>query len=196
MEDLVQIRECLAGHSEAFEALVTKYKNLVYSIAFNALANKNDAADATQEVFLKAWANLSKYNSEFSFKTWIAKITVNHCINVNQKNKRVTVWNEEEIGLLASEIGSPEEISLANERCRAVKAAIESLPEIYRIVIQLYHQKSMSYEEICHITGMPMSLVKNRIYRARKLLAEKLIAYQESSSEKGETSWIAIKHGI
>ncbi len=198
MEDIVQIRKCLAGQREAFEALVTKYKNLVFSIALNTLSNKNDAADATQEVFLKAWANLSKYNAEFSFKTWIAKITVNHCINVNQKNRRVTVWNEEEMEKVVSDVGCPEETLLIHERRDAVKKAVESLPEMYRIVIQLYHQQSMTYEEICSITGHPMSIVKNRIYRARKLLAEKLSAYQNrisQATDKEGKAWIAVKHG-
>lgn len=195
MEDIVQIRKCLAGHSDAFEALVTKYKNLVFSIALNTLTNKNEAADVTQEVFLKTWANLSRYNPEFSFKTWIAKITVNHCINVNQKNKRVAAWDDEEMEKVASDTGGPEEEVLMHEKRDTVKKAIESLPEMYRIVIQLYHQQSMTYEEICSVTGNPMSIVKNRLYRARKLLAEKLSMYWEAPKEKEGDSWIAAKHG-
>ena len=97
MEDMVHIKKCLNGQKDAFEFLVTKYKNLVYSIALNTLLNKNDAADVTQEVFLKAWANLSRYNPEFTFKTWIARITVNHCINLNYKSRRITAWNDEEM---------------------------------------------------------------------------------------------------
>lgn len=196
MEDIVQIRKCLAGQSEAFEALVAKYKNLVFSIALHTLSNKNDAADATQEVFLKAWANLSKYNADFSFKTWIARITVNHCINLNQKSRRITVWNEEEMEMVASGTGCPEEALLNSERRDAVKKAIEGLPEMYRVVIQLYHQQSMTYEEICNVTGHPMSIVKNRIYRARKLLAENLRAYQNKTTGEEGKSWIAVKHGI
>ncbi len=195
MEDIVHISKCLAGRSESFEALITKYKNLVYSIALNTLVNKNDAADVTQEVFLKAWSNLSRYNPEFSFKTWIAKITVNHCININQKNKRMAAWDDEEMEKVASEGFSPEEEVLNREKRQTVQKAIESLPEMYRIVIQLYHQESLSYEEICTITGHPMSIVKNRLYRARKLLAEELSMYSEKSVEKEGNSWIVAKHG-
>ncbi|NLL66228.1 MAG: sigma-70 family RNA polymerase sigma factor [Clostridiaceae bacterium] len=195
MEDIVQIRKCLSGQKDAFEYLVTKYKNLVYSIALNSLINKNEAADVTQEVFLKAWANLSRYNPEFSFKTWIARITVNHCINLNQKSKRITTWDDEEMEKIVADSESPEEATLDGERRKDIIDAINSLPEKYRIVIQLYHQQSLSYEEICNITSNPMSIVKNRIYRARKMLAEKLSKYSQKALKKGEESWIADKHG-
>lgn len=186
MEDIVQIRKCLAGKKDAFEGLVTKYKNLVFSIALNNLKNKDEAVDVTQEVFLKVWANLSRFNPELSFKAWIAKITINHCINLNQKSKRFTSWDDDEMEKVVSEGNNPEESTLEQEKCGDVRAAVNSLPGIYRIVIQLYHQQSMSYDEICKITGHPMSIVKNRIYRARKMLAEKLSAYQKESGEKGE----------
>ncbi|MGI6124749.1 MAG: RNA polymerase sigma factor [Acetivibrionales bacterium] len=195
MEDIVQIRKCLSGQKDTFEYLVTKYKNLVYSIALNSLINKNEAADVTQEVFLKAWANLSRYNPEFSFKTWIARITVNHCINLNQKSKRITTWDDEEMEKIVADSESPEEATLDGERRKDIIDAINSLPEKYRIVIQLYHQQSLSYEEICNITSNPMSIVKNRIYRARKMLAEKLSKYSQKALKKGEESWIADKHG-
>lgn len=196
MEDIVQIRKCLSGQKDAFEYLVTKYKNLVYSIALNSLINKNEAADVTQEVFLKAWANLSRYNPEFSFKTWIARITVNHCINLNHKSRRITAWNDEEIEKITTDRDDPEDAALKSERRDDIRNAINSLPEKYKIVIQLYHQQSLSYEEICNITGYPMSIVKNRLYRARKMLAEKLTTYSQEVSKKGEEAWIAEKPGI
>jgi len=196
MEDIVQIKKCLNGQKDAFEPLVTKYKNLVYSIALNSLSNKNDAADVTQEVFLKAWANLSGYNPEFSFKTWVARITVNHCINLNHKSRRIAAWDDEEMEKITADGDNPEDAALESERRNDIKNAVNGLPEKYRIVIQLYHQQSLSYEEICNITGYPMSIVKNRLYRARKMLAESLITYSQKGSKKGEEAWIAEKHGI
>lgn len=196
MEDIVQIRKCLNGQKDAFETLVTKYKNLVYSIALNSLSNKNEAADVTQEVFLKAWANLSGYNPEFSFKTWIARITVNHCINLNQKNRRITNWDDKEMEKIMANGDNPEDAALDSERRQDIRNAINGLPEKYRIVIYLYHQQALSYEEICNITGYPMSIVKNRLYRARKMLAERLSTYSQKALKKEEDSWIADEHGI
>ena len=136
MEDIAQIKKCLDGQKDAFELLVTKYKNLVYSIALNSLTNKNDAADVTQDVFLKAWANLSRYNPEFSFKTWIARITVNHCINLNHKSRRITAWNDEEIEKITTDRDDPEDAALKSERRDDIRNAINSLPEKYKIVIR------------------------------------------------------------
>ena len=196
MEDIVQIKKCLNGQKDAFEPLVTKYKNLVYSIARNSLSNKDDAADVTQEVFLKAWANLTGYNPEFSFKTWIARITVNHCINLNHKSRRIAPWNDEEMEKVIADGDDPEDAALNSERRNDIRNAVNDLPEKYRLVIQLYHQQSLSYEEICNITGYPMTIVKNRLYRARKMLAEKLTKYSQKVLKKGEEAWIAEKHGI
>lgn len=188
MDDIVCIRKCLAGKKEAYEPLVAKYKNLVFSLALRTLVNKNDASDATQEVFLRAWANLARYNPDFSFKTWIAKITINYCINLNQKNKRITVWDDEEMGRMPSGEGLPEEIALINEKGSIVQKAVDSLPDMYRIVIQLFHHDQMSYDEICKITDEPMTIVKNRLYRARKMLADKLKPYFEENCEWRENN--------
>ena len=196
MDDIVHINRCLNGQKDAFEFLVTKYKNLVYSIAYNTLTNKNDAADVTQEVFLKAWANLSSYNPEFTFKTWIARITVNYCINLNYKSRRITAWNDEEMEKITTDENNPENAALNTERRNDIRSAINSLPEKYRIIVQLYHQHSLSYEEICNVTGYPMSIVKNRLYRARKMLAQKLTTYSQKAVNKGEEAWIANKPGI
>jgi len=196
MEDIVLIKKCLNGQKDAYEFLVTKYKNLVYSIALNTLTNKSDAADVTQEVFLKAWANLSSYNPEFTFKTWIARITVNHCINLNYKSRRMTAWDEEEMEKITTDEDDPEKAALDTERRNDIRNAIDSLPEKYRIIVQLYHQHSLSYEEICNVTGYPMSIVKNRLYRARKMLAQKLTTYSQKAVNKGEEAWIANKPGI
>lgn len=197
MDDIVHIRKCLAGHREAFEPLVTQYKNLVYGIALNVLNNKNEAADVTQEVFLKAWAHLSRYDPKYSFKTWIARITVNHSINVNNKSRNTapTLWDDEEIERISSDRGIPEDETLLGEKRESVRKAVDSLPEMYRLVVTLFHVQSFSYEEICGITGYPLSIVKNRLYRARKMLCEKLKEYSGRRDGEEEEAWIAANHG-
>ncbi|NLW02389.1 MAG: sigma-70 family RNA polymerase sigma factor [Clostridiaceae bacterium] len=195
MDDLVRIRRCLAGEKEAFEPLVSKYKNLVYGIALNILHNRDEAADATQEVFLKAWANLGRYNPEYSFKAWIARIAVNHSINVSQKNRRsAAAWDEDAVFRIPANSGLPEEELLYREEQDRVKQAVESLPEMYRLMVILFHQQSLSYDEICQVTDYPLSIVKNRLYRARKMLCERLRGYYEGAGEE-ETSWAVKKHG-
>jgi len=196
MDDLALVRRCLAGEKEAFEPLVSKYKNLVYGIALNILHSRDEAADAAQEVFLKAWANLGRFNPEYSFKAWIARIAVNHSINASQKHKRSAsaAWDEEAVRRVPADSGLPEEELLSREEQDRVKLAIESLPEMYRLMIILFHQQSLSYEEICQVTGYPLSIVKNRLYRARKMLCERLKGYFEGAGEE-EAEWAAKKHG-
>jgi len=195
-EDAVLIRKCLAGEKGAFENLVSRYKNLVYGIALNILSNRDEAADVTQEVFLKVWENLHRYNPEYSFKTWVARIAVNHSINVSQKQKRsaAAAWDEDTVLRIPTDSGIPDEELLSREEQERVRAAVESLPEMYRLMIILFHQQSLSYDEICQITGYPLSIVKNRLYRARKMLCAKLKPYYESEGEE-ENEWAARKHG-
>lgn len=197
MDDIALVRKCLAGDEVAFEVLVSRYKNLVYGIALNLLRNRDEAADVTQDVFLRAWENLWRYKPEYSFRAWIARITVNHCLNINQKTRRsaVTAWDEEAVGRIAADDGLPEDELLAKEKQDSVRKAIVSLPEMYRLVVVLFHQQSLSYDEICQITGYPLSIVKNRLYRARKMLCEKLSVYHDGESEKEDDSWAVKKHG-
>lgn len=195
MDDLVHIQSCLAGRRESFEPLVTKYKNLVYGIALNVLNNKNEAQDVTQEVFLKVWANLARYDSQYGFKTWIARITVNHCININHKNRVTAAWDEEEVERITTDRDLPEEKALQREKQDAVRKAVDELPEMYRLMIVLYHQKSLTYDEICQVTGYPLSIIKNRLYRARKMLSEKLREYAKSDTRGDGSPWIALKPG-
>lgn len=194
MDDAVLVQRCLAGEKEAFELLVARYKNLVYGIALNILSSKDEAADVTQEVFLKVWENLKRYNPDYNFKTWVAKIAVNHSINVSQKQRRsAAAWDEEAVLCIPSDSGIPDEEVLSREEQGRVRMAVESLPEMYKLMIILFHQQSLSYEEICQVTGYPLSIVKNRLYRARKMLCERLKAYYVSDEE--EKRWAAGRHG-
>ena len=189
MDENLLIKKCLQGNKEAFEPLVAKYKNLVYSIACQVLRNKSDASDAAQEVFLKVWVNLSRFDANLSLKAWIARITVNHCLNLNQKDKRLVEWDEAAMESLSSDRGLPEQALLETEKRELVDKALMELPPMYRVVMVLYHRHDLSYEEICKVTNYPMTIVKNRLYRARKMLAEKL------KPGKEDTSWIVKKRG-
>ena len=96
---------------------------------------------------------------------------------------------------IPTDSGLPEEEILLKEEQDRVRSAVESLPEMYRLVITLFHQQSLSYDEICQITGYPLSIVKNRLYRARKMLCEKLSTYYGNGSGEEDASWAVKKHG-
>ena len=196
MDDNEQIRLCLAGDRDAFEPLVRQYKGLVFSLARNTLQDRREASDAAQDVFLKAFANLHRFDPRYTFKAWIARIAINHCINLNRKRKLPVVDAEGIADELPATIGLPEQTALDAERRESIRKAVLTLPDMYRIPVLLYHQQNLSYDEICRILELPMTLVKNRLYRARKMLAVELT--DRGSPRKAgreEKQWIAQEHG-
>ncbi len=196
MNDAEQVRQCLAGDRDAFEPLVREYKGLVFSLALNTLHDRGDAADATQDVFLKAWANLDRFDAQFTFKAWVARIAINHCINMNRKRKLPVVDAEGMVEEVPATIGLPEQTALDAERRESIRKAVLALPVMYRTPVLLYHQQNLSYTEICQIMELPMTLVKNRLYRARKMLAAALAEHGTHQSGRWEGSqWIAKEHG-
>lgn len=172
--DMELIESCLAGDEYGFEELVDRYKNLVYSIILRQTRDSEEANDLAQDVFLKAYKNLARYTPEFKFSTWIMRITSNHIIDQHRKKKLDTVSYEaytEESGVgIAGYAASPETAYLKQEETDRIGKIIADLPDMYKIPVVLYHQEGLSYQEISDKIGEPISKVKNRIFRGRKML--------------------------
>lgn len=168
------ILECLNGNKEAFSELVTRYKRLVYSVTYKFTKDSDEANDMAQDAFIKIYKSLSQYDSQYKFSTWTVKVTTNICIDYMRRKKTNTV-SLDEIENLVGKNNSPEEHYLRKEKSMILKKAIDSLPEIYRIPIILYHQQGLSYKEIAEKLDKPISIVKNRIFRARHTLRESLV---------------------
>ena len=170
--DLELIELCLTGDEYGFEELVNRYKNLVYSIIFRQTNNSDDANDIAQDVFLKMYKNLAKYTPEFKFSTWVMRITSNHIIDLHRKKKMETVsyeaYTAEGGSVGTSE--SPETEYVRQEQADRINKIINGLPEIYKTPVILYHLHGLSYQEISDTIGEPISKIKNRIFRGRKLL--------------------------
>jgi RNA polymerase sigma factor (sigma-70 family) len=176
--DYELVQECVSGNQIAFEELVTRYKRLIYSIVYNMVKNSYDVNDISQEIFLKIYKALDKYNPEFKFSTWASRITTNYCLDLFRK-KRVETVEVEDIEGYSGEEDSPETIYLRDEKKKRIRLAVDTLPNKYKVPIILYHQKGLSYQEITEILKEPMSIIKNRIYRARLMLKEKILASME-----------------
>ncbi|MCL2203458.1 MAG: sigma-70 family RNA polymerase sigma factor [Defluviitaleaceae bacterium] len=176
--DMELIESCLAGNQDDFTELVNRYKNLVYSIILRQTRDTEEANDYAQDVFLKVYRNLRSYTPAFKFSTWVMRITGNHIIDQHRKKKAETVPFEPH---MAEGAGQPREASpetqyLQREQAERVQKIVADLPEMYRVPVVLYHQQDMSYQEIAEVIGEPLSKVKNRIFRGRKLLKEMLTA--------------------
>lgn len=178
MSDVEIIKECLSGNQEAFEVLVTRYKKLIYNVVYNMIEDKQEVNDIAQEVFIRIYKSLDKYNPEFKFSTWSVKIATNLFLDVLRKRKIDSVPIEE-IEDVSKVADTPESKYLSKERTKKIQEAIASLPEKYKTPIVLFHQNGLSYEEIAKVLNEPMTIIKNRLYRARLMLRESLMPYRK-----------------
>ena len=171
--DMELIESCLSGSQDCFTELVNRYKNLVYSIILRMTKDTDEASDLAQDVFLKVYKNLASYTTAFRFSTWIMRITSNHVIDHHRKKRLETISLEAHMtdtGFNVASESSPESIYLQREKTDRINKIIAELPDMYKIPVVLYHQEGLSYQEISDRTGEPLSKVKNRIFRGRKLL--------------------------
>ncbi|NLK87885.1 MAG: sigma-70 family RNA polymerase sigma factor [Clostridiaceae bacterium] len=174
LTDYDLIQKCLAGQQEYFEELVTRYKKLIFSVVYNMINDKEEISDISQEVFIRIYKALDRYNPEYKFSTWAVRITTNLCLDIHRK-KRVNSQPIEEIEDFSDGVDTPETCYLQKERSERIRRAIQSLPEKYRTPIILFHQNGLSYEEMTKVLGEPMTIIKNRLYRARLMLREALM---------------------
>lgn len=172
--DYEVIKLILNGNTDYFEELVSRYKNLVYSIILRMINNSDEADDLAQEVFIKVYKNLDKYYPDYKFSTWIIRITTNHVIDFRRK-KTVQTTDIEDVSYELAAEGSPEEDYIRKEEKEHLKDVLNQLPDMYKIPIVLYHQQGLSYQEISDVIDEPLSKVKNRIFRGRKMLKEILM---------------------
>jgi len=180
--DLDLINQCLKGNTEAFEPLVERYKKLVFNTAYRMMHNREEAEDITQEAFVRIYNSLARYNPEYKFSTWSLKITTNLCLDNLRKRKGETLPIDEQFSI-CDEGPTPEEQYLRKENQKRVVEAINKLPEKYKEFIILFHHRNLSYQEIMDITGESLTIVKNRLYRARQMLKDYLINADKESEK-------------
>ncbi len=175
MSDYEVVKLVLEGNKDDFEEIIRRYKNLVFALIHRMTAEPEEANDIAQDIFIKIYRNLDKYNPEYRFATWVIKITTNHIIDLRRKKRQETVPIENvEYGIFDSK-ASPEEEYIANERSKELFGMINNLPDIYREPLLFYHRDGLSYNEISQKTGESLSKIKNRIFRGRKMLKEGLM---------------------
>lgn len=172
----------LAGEEDLFEVLVRRYQARVLSHVARMVGNRDDALDLSQEIFVKVFGALDRYNPEYKFSTWLFRIAGNAAIDHLRKRRPRTVpleTTDPEGGRLSSPEYKSSELdpyaTLRNtERGDAIARAIEALPPEFRELIALRHFTGLSYEEIAEVKGMPLGTVKNKLFRARAVLKDRL----------------------
>ena len=160
---------CLEGDVQAFETLVERYQRVLYNLGLRMLGNPEDARDASQTAFLKAWGKLATFDPRFRFFSWIYKITVNECLNQISRRRRVESLDPDLD--LPSRENATSRIE-AREATERVQAALLQLTPAHREVVILRHFLEMSYGEIAGTLTIPEKTVKSRLYEARQRLCE------------------------
>ena len=182
-QEAMIVRKVLQGDVNAFEKLVTEYEKAVYAIAQRMTGNPEDAADMTQETFIKAYNSLSSFRGDSKFSVWLYRIANNVCLDfLRSKSRRPTVSlsteddDGEETQLdIADESQSPELLLESSLTRDAVRRGLDSLPPDYKQILLLREIQGLSYEEIAAALGIESGTVKSRIFRARKRLCTFLI---------------------
>lgn len=188
LDDHALIAATRTGDELAFQELVRRYRNPITNFVYRMLNDYDRAVDLTQETFVRVYMNVEKYQANFSFSTYIYRIASNLAISELRQRKRrrlipfPTFFSDKDNDEVEVELpdvkqtGADEEMVL-DERQRAVRRAIVSLPEKYRTVVVLRDIEGKSYEEISAVLDLSDGTVKSRINRARNLLKEKLKDY-------------------
>lgn len=180
LEERYLVEQAKDGDVEAFERLIQSVKLLVINTAFTYLKDYEEALDCSQEVFIKAYRNMSSYKENSAFSTWIYQITKNQCIDMLRRRRGVTLSIEEslededapEIQISAPESQEPEQHAIRQSRIKAVREAIDQLPEKLREVCILRDIQELSYQEISEMLDIPEGTVKSRLNAARAKLRE------------------------
>lgn len=199
-EETALIAELQAGSEEAFEWLITRYHQPIYSLLARAVQDRADAADLTQEVFVKVFRGVGGFQGESSLRTWIYRIALHEASNQRRwwmRHKHAEVPIEQEVP--ESESGqpvrlketlvdpgeSPYEMALHEENRARVEAALSQVPEPFRTTLILRDIEGFVYEEVAEMQGVNLGTVKSRLVRGRAALRAILAvpAREQASAE-------------
>jgi len=168
--DAELVRRCLAGEREAFAELVERHQCIVYGVALRMLGDRDQADDAAQEVFVRAYSQLSTFRGESSLRTWLVQIATRLCIDLLRvRRRRPEVFLDEQ-----HNVPSAAEWEVAVTERHSVAQAIAELPSYYKAAIILRHLQHMSYADMAKALGIPLATVKTRLRRARHMLRARL----------------------
>jgi RNA polymerase sigma-70 factor (ECF subfamily) len=171
-KDDALVARCCAGEREAFCVLVNRYQRVIYSIALNMLGNAEDAEDAAQETFVRAYEALHRYKPKGHFSAWLRRIVVNLCIN--QKRHPATVSLDDVDPAASCLTDDPASLVIAEAEAQAVRRAVGGLPPAYRAVVVLRFLDELSYHDIAQSLGVSVSTVAARLHHAKEMLRERL----------------------
>ena len=177
-EELSCIERTLSGDTNAFAPLVTAYEKQIYNLALRMLGSEQDAADAAQDAFVRAFTSLADFRGESKFSVWLYRICSNICTDRLRRERKkneipLTAENDdgEEVNVdVPDPAPGPEELAERRELSECVSRALKALPEDMREILLLRENAGLSYDEIAETLSLEVGTVKSRLNRARKKL--------------------------
>lgn len=171
-----------SGDQGAYDYLVSKYMKRVVSIAWGIVRNAHDAEDLAQEAFVKAYQNIGKFKSGEPFGPWIYRIVTNLSLDIVKHRKR---FRQEELSESepAARRDRADLAAVSNELARRIDEAIESLPEMQRVVARLYLVEQFEHPEIARMMGLSEGTIRSHLSLARRKLQDKLSDLHEATHE-------------
>lgn len=178
MSDGAIIARVLAGDPGAFADLVRRHQDRVYGMALRTTGKPEDAEDLAQDVFLSVFRGLAGFKGDAQFTTWLYRVAWNRCADWLRRNRRPgrrTVALED-AGDVEDGRPDPATEAAGREERQRLREAVDGLDERYRAVIELAGVQGLSYAEVGKALGLPVKTVETRLYRARRMLRERLAA--------------------
>lgn len=185
--DWLLVQRVQAGEVDLFDDLVRKYRERIWSVIYNLTSNREDAADLTQDSFLKAFQSINRFQGQSAFFTWLYRIAVNATLNHLQKAKLrrffslEKIRDEEPVASLLDRLADPGDSSdraaCLGELQQKLNEALQKLSIKHRTVVTLFEIDGLSHEEIAEITGTSVGTVRSRLHYAKQLLQAELQIY-------------------
>ena len=182
VSDAELIERCLGKDNTAWEQIVARFRRKIFHIAYKFTGKHDDAEDLTQEIFLKVFRSLEKFNRDADFSTWLSSVARNYCIDHYRASKRereVLVEDLVAFDLAPASSGNPHRVLEERDRSSFVRRGLEMLPEKLRETVVLRDLQGLSYQEMADQLRLPEGTVKSRINRGREELARLLLRAQQ-----------------
>ena len=197
-EEAAVVEQLKAGSEEAFGWLISRYQQPLYSLIYRIVPNPGDAADVTQEVFVKVFRGITHFHGEASLRTWIYRIALHEALNQRRwwsrhRRQEIAIEADEDQYPSGGEVlidhhESPFEAAAQAEVSARVEAALREVPEPFRSVVVLRDIEGFGYEEIAEFLDVNLGTVKSRLMRGRAHLKNRLRPYMEAASRRPSPS--------
>jgi RNA polymerase sigma-70 factor (ECF subfamily) len=183
-EETALVERCRRGEDEAWRELVDRFGQKIYSVAYHFTLKREDAEELAQEIFLKIFENLHRYDGGFPLVAWIVSLSRNLCIDRYRRRKREKSFRfvtDDSVAPLLTSHDDPAAETLQKERTKILFSALAEIPEDLAEILVLRDLDGMAYEEIGKALALPDGTVKSRLFRARAEVARRIRERRESS---------------